>query len=76
MSHVVDATYENGVLKLVRPLPLKDQEKVRVTVESLADVSAGLDAVRRTHGIVPWSGDADTLERMALDPEFDVMESP
>jgi len=36
MSHVVEATYENGVLKLVQPLPLKDQEKVRVTVESLS----------------------------------------
>ena len=36
MSHVVEATYENGVLKLDQPLPLKDQEKVRVTVESLA----------------------------------------
>ena len=35
MSHVVEATYENGVLKLEQPLPLKDQEKVRVTVESL-----------------------------------------
>ena len=36
MSHVVQATYENGVLKLEQPLPLKDQEHVRVTVESLA----------------------------------------
>ena len=35
MSHVVEATYENGVLKLEQPLPFKDQEKVRVTVESL-----------------------------------------
>jgi predicted DNA-binding antitoxin AbrB/MazE fold protein len=35
MSHVVEATYEDGVLKLDRPLPLKDREKVRVTVESL-----------------------------------------
>lgn len=35
MSHVVEATYEKGVLKLAKPLPLKDQEKVRVTVESL-----------------------------------------
>jgi len=33
MSHVVDATYENGVLKLDRPLPLTEREKVRVTVE-------------------------------------------
>lgn len=36
MSHVVEATYENGVPRLVQPLPLKDQEKVRVTVESLS----------------------------------------
>lgn len=76
MSHVVDATYEDGVLRPVRPLPLKDREKVRVTIESLPDASAALDAVRRTHGIVAWSGDTETLERMALDPEFDVMESP
>ena len=36
MSHVVDAIYENDVLKLAQPLPLKNREKVRVTVESLA----------------------------------------
>jgi predicted DNA-binding antitoxin AbrB/MazE fold protein len=36
MSYVVDATYENGVLKLEQPLPLKEREKVRVTVESVA----------------------------------------
>ena len=36
MSHVVEATYENGVLKLKQPLPLKEREAVRVTVESLA----------------------------------------
>lgn len=35
MSHVVEATYENGVLKLEQPLPFKNQEKVLVTVESL-----------------------------------------
>lgn len=35
MSHVVEATYENGVLILDQPLPLRDREKVRVTVESL-----------------------------------------
>ncbi len=35
MSYVIEATYENGVLKLERPLPLKDREKVRVTVEGL-----------------------------------------
>jgi len=76
MSHVVDAIYENGVLKLDHPLPLEDRAKVRVTVESLADVVSRLDAVRRTYGMVPWSGDAETLERLALDSEFDITESP
>lgn len=76
MSHVVDATYENGLLKLDRPLPLKNREKVRVTVESLSNVTAALDEVRRTYGMVPWSGDAESLERLALDAEFDILESP
>jgi predicted DNA-binding antitoxin AbrB/MazE fold protein len=35
MSHIVEATYENGVLKLEQSLPLNDREKVRVTIERL-----------------------------------------
>ena len=42
VSHVLDATYENGMLKLERPLPLQQQEKVRVTVESLSSGRHGL----------------------------------
>ena len=33
MSITIDAVYENGVLKPVQPLPLKEHEAVRVTVE-------------------------------------------
>jgi predicted DNA-binding antitoxin AbrB/MazE fold protein len=33
MTYVVEATYEDGVLKLKQPLPLKDRETVRVTIE-------------------------------------------
>jgi hypothetical protein len=33
MSIVIDATYEDGVLKPAQPLPLAEREKVRVTVE-------------------------------------------
>ena len=29
----VDATYENGVLKLEQPLPVEEGERVRVTAE-------------------------------------------
>jgi predicted DNA-binding antitoxin AbrB/MazE fold protein len=33
MALTVEAVYENGVLKPAEPLPLKEQEKVRITVE-------------------------------------------
>ena len=33
-SIVVDATYEDGVLKPRQPLPLREHEMVRITVES------------------------------------------
>jgi len=33
MAITVEAVYENGVLKLNEALPLKEHEKVRVTVE-------------------------------------------
>ena len=34
MTLTVDATYENGMLKLAEPVPLKDHEKVKVTILS------------------------------------------
>jgi predicted DNA-binding antitoxin AbrB/MazE fold protein len=33
MAHTVEAIYENGVLKPAEPLPLREHERVRVTVE-------------------------------------------
>ncbi|HMF11817.1 MAG TPA: antitoxin family protein [Gemmataceae bacterium] len=36
MSIVVDAVYENGVLKLSEPLPFNEHAPVRVTVEPAA----------------------------------------
>ena len=67
---VVEAIYENGVLKPARPLPLEEHEKVQITVQprvrNLADA----------YGIMEWTGDAETLERIALDPEFLPEEAP
>ena len=34
MPLTVEAIYENGVLKPAQPLPLKEQEKVRLTVRA------------------------------------------
>lgn len=66
----VEATYENGVLKPLGSLPLKEHEKVRITIAPAADI------VEATAGILGWTGDAETLERLALDPEFGILESP
>jgi predicted DNA-binding antitoxin AbrB/MazE fold protein len=69
MAIVVDATYEDGVLKPEHPLPLKQNEKVRVTVEPAQGWA------ERTYGLVPWAGDPETLRRIAEDPEFGVREA-
>lgn len=58
---VVEATYENGVLKPSQPLPLEENERVRITIESANNL------VRATAGLIPC-GDAKLIEHIALDP--------
>jgi len=70
MAIVVEAIYENGVLKPAQPLPLAEHEKVQVTVDT------ALSRVRATAGLLGWKGDAETVERIALDPEFGIEECP
>lgn len=65
MAITVEATYKNGILKLAKPLPLPEHEKVRVTVQRVTDW------VRETAGMIPWTGDHETLRRLAEDVEFD-----
>jgi predicted DNA-binding antitoxin AbrB/MazE fold protein len=65
MPITVDAIYENGVLKLTQPLPLKEQEKVRVTIEPPDNW------VQATAGILRWQGTSEELQTFALDPELD-----
>lgn len=45
MSFTVEAVYENGMLKPVQPLPLKEREKITVTIQ----VATGW--VAQTYGI-------------------------
>ncbi|MGO8752746.1 MAG: antitoxin family protein [Thermoguttaceae bacterium] len=70
MAIIVEATYENGVLRPAQPLPLAEHEKVQITVDT------ALSRVRATAGLLGWKGDAETLERIALDPEFGIEECP
>lgn len=69
MPITVEAVYENGVLKPSEPLPLREQEKVRVTIEP---VSGWVDA---TAGMIGWKGSSEELRYFALDPELDPQES-
>jgi predicted DNA-binding antitoxin AbrB/MazE fold protein len=68
MTIMVEATYENGVLKPVEPLPLQEREKVQVIVRRSPGVAD------QTYGMIGWSGDADTFERIFKESEFDSLE--
>jgi predicted DNA-binding antitoxin AbrB/MazE fold protein len=72
MALTVEAVYENGMLQLPQPLPLKDHQKVRVTIHILAEE----DRARKTYGLLGWTGDSETVQRAALDPDLDPLESP
>ena len=69
MSITVHAVYENGVLKLTQPVPLKDLEKVRVTIEP------ELSWAERTAGLLRWTGEPETLQQIAKGDEFSILES-
>ena len=71
MAITVEAIYENGMLKLDRPLPLAPRAKVRVTVHTAAEE----DRVQKAYGLLGWSGDSETVQRVALDPEYGILES-
>jgi predicted DNA-binding antitoxin AbrB/MazE fold protein len=76
MTITIDAIYENGVLKPAQPLPLKENERVRVCIQSPSDVQRALEAVERSYGLIQWTGDMETLRRVAEDDEFGILESP
>src|SRR5260370_19834800 len=48
MAITVEATYENGVLKPVKPLPLQEHEKVEITIKPSSSW------VQETYGILVW----------------------
>lgn len=70
MALTVDAIYENGVLRPDQPLPLKEHEKVRVSIEPASGPLA------RAYGILGWKGSDEEAERFAMDPELDFPPPP
>ena len=76
MNLTVEATYEDGVLKPAQPLPLAEHERVRVAIHRTADVRTAVDVVERSYGLLRWTGDPETVRRVAEDDEFSILESP
>lgn len=76
MTITVEAIYENGVLKPAEPLPLREHEKVRVSVQTPADVQKALEAVERGYGLIQWTGSTEDLDYLITDVENDPLEGP
>lgn len=66
----IEATYQNGVLKLDAPLPLQENQRVKVTI------CESPSKPRRVIPTLGWTGDAKTVEFFAMDPEMDLENSP
>lgn len=64
MTITVEATYENGVLKLKQPLPLPEHAPLRIHIEIAlwAEQSAGMMA---------WKGTPQEADYFAMSPELD-----
>lgn len=70
MAIVVEAVYEDGVFKPVHPLPLKEQEHVRLTVETRRTW------VEETAGLMGFQGTEEAADYFALSPELDYPPPP
>ncbi|HEY7312279.1 MAG TPA: antitoxin family protein [Gemmataceae bacterium] len=64
MAITIEAVYENGVFKPLRPVQLREQQQVRITLEE------PVDWVYRTRGIIPCSDHA-LIEWAAMDADLE-----
>jgi hypothetical protein len=72
----IEAVYENGVLRPVGPLPLKEHEKVQVTVLTAAEVQTAPAPDPRGYGLVHWTGPLEDLDSLIDDEGNDPLEGP
>jgi predicted DNA-binding antitoxin AbrB/MazE fold protein len=66
----IEAIYEGGALKLSRELPLREGQKVTITIHST-------DApVQRRRGLIHWKGSQEDLDYLILSEDNDPLEAP
>ncbi|HJT32994.1 MAG TPA: antitoxin family protein [Pirellulales bacterium] len=74
-TSVFEAVFENGVLRPDRPLPLAENQRIEISVELPAaeqPTDADVELINETSGMLGWTGDAATVERITMDPEFGI----
>ena len=57
----IEAVYQNGTLKLPHELPLRQGERVTITIHPSS-------AAGQMYGSLPWTGDPEELRRFLDDP--------
>jgi predicted DNA-binding antitoxin AbrB/MazE fold protein len=70
MTLTVEAVYENGVFKPTQALPLKEHERVQLTVETKRSW------VEETAGIMGFKGTVEEADFFAMDAELDYPPAP
>jgi len=75
MAITVEAVYEDGVLKPIKPLPLREHERVHITVRPPFPVRPPItaeearEAVERAYGMMDWEGIQEEFERLVQETE-------
>jgi predicted DNA-binding antitoxin AbrB/MazE fold protein len=81
MSLEIEAVYEDGVLKPEKPLPLKEHERVTVSVKPQSEKPPSVkpapekppsSRIRQSAGLLRWTGDPEVLRKIAEDPQFGI----
>ena len=70
MAITVEAVVENGLLRPMQPLPLKENEHVRITIQPKENW------VQESYGLCGWKGNVEELRQLALAPDLDLEERP
>lgn len=66
MSQVIEAIYENGVLKPLEKIDLKEHQKIEIFIKEKESVA------KRSQGIL--KGDPKVIEEIAMNPEYSCLE--
>ncbi len=70
MTITVEAIYENGVLRPAQPLPLREKQRIQVTIQETAP------GARPGYGLVHWTGALEELDFLIDDVANDPLDGP